>query len=725
MKKISLISCTLLALSVHAAVQAQEHRLAFSKAQQVEVFVDQAEGAAWCQEELALRFAFDLEQANLSAVESLLPKLGVLFGQQCPAAEKVTWQALNKNKDVQASGTASKQTAWLMNQERTEKIEQLAATVETTEVVAAAAVEQASTTTESVIAASAQEVAAPSKPVAEQTAAAKDIPVQDQTVTETEQLAAATVAQSALATEPASAVAADNAVEAAAAPTAEVQQASAVQKKSEAEVEQAVAATAEAVAVAEKPAEKTAATAKLAAETKATAEPEPEAVAAVEAKPESSTVFSVNGWQPKQLSAVLAQHQALRVITDQQGCKAFIRNDIDLGQQAFTVTSSGASCENGYLSGQGSVAITRSDGAQLGEFAGMFKNGLPFSHDLNLPVVDMDESGNAYLLLQQDTANQSYYLLQAQKASSTSWFDRSANISFWNIDAGNVYLLTDKKDAFRQADSIELAVLAPVANLAKSFADSKRYRLIAVTDFTEGIVNRYGSHWLYDVQVAQDRRNAAQWTYDPNRAKNYLFENEARAAREAQRIAEQQAREAQRKAQREAYERRLELDRIARQASRELDVYARLREDSRNPAELMASKLTDVSYSKVGYSRYASLLKGGEANFAQVVNIKNDKQGMFWADYPYNLAIDGLAAEVNLGKGWYLVGGQQKIDPAQQDDQGLPLTVVYPDYAFACEEKGCTDFFTPLNLARLEFNKPDWTPEQAEQQIADAQKVQE
>lgn len=724
MKKISLISCTLLALSIHASVQAQEHRLAFSKSQQVEVFVDQAEGANWCKEELALRFAFDLEQANLSAVENLLPKLGVLFSQQCPEAEKVTWQALNKNKDVQAEGTANKQAAWLMSQEHTDQV--IAA--------AEATAEQINAPAEPAIAASTQETVA-----ADDSTTTADSSVQDTAATEAEQLAVAAAEQVGAATQSAPATDGTATVETAAAPAAEIEEVSAAQKDVVAEVEQAAAATAEAVAVTEKPAEATEATettetteatettAKPEAETKATAAIEAEAgpVAVVEAKPEPAVLFSVNGWQPRESSDFLAEHQALRTITDQHGCKAFIRSDIDLGQQDYTVASSGASCENGYLNGEGSVVITRSDGAQIGEFSGVFKNGLPFSHDLNLPVVDMDESGNAYLLLQQDTANQSYYLLQAQKASNTAWFNQNANISYWNIDAGNVYLLTDKKDTFRQADSIELAVLAPVVDLVKNFGDRSRYRLIAVTDFTEGIVNRYGSHWLYDVQVTQDRRNAAQWTYDPSRAKNHLFENEARAAREAQYLAEQQAREAQRKAQREAYERKLELDRIARQASRELDIYARLREDSRNPSALIASKLTDVSYSKVGYSRYASLLKGGEADFAQVVNIKNDKKGMFWADYPYNLAIDGLGAEVDLGKGWYLVSGQQKIDIEQQDDQGLPLTVVYPDYAFACEEKGCTDFFTPLNLARLEFNKPDWTPEQAEQQIADAQKVQE
>ena len=72
MKKISILSVSLLALSIHATAQAQAHRLAFSQAQQVEVFVDQASESDWCKPELALRFAFDLEQANLRDRKSVV-----------------------------------------------------------------------------------------------------------------------------------------------------------------------------------------------------------------------------------------------------------------------------------------------------------------------------------------------------------------------------------------------------------------------------------------------------------------------------------------------------------------------------------------------------------------------------------------------------------------------------------------------------------------------------
>lgn len=73
----------LLALSVSAHGADQSHRLAYSKAENVEVFVDHLEAQPWCSATLNLRFAFTGE-ANIASVERLLPKLGGLFGAHAP-----------------------------------------------------------------------------------------------------------------------------------------------------------------------------------------------------------------------------------------------------------------------------------------------------------------------------------------------------------------------------------------------------------------------------------------------------------------------------------------------------------------------------------------------------------------------------------------------------------------------------------------------------------------
>ena len=670
MKKISILSVSLLALSIHATAQAQAHRLAFSQAQQVEVFVDQASESDWCKPELALRFAFDLEQANLSAVESLMPKLGVLFSQQCPSAEKVTWQAVNKTQAVQASGTSSKQTAWLMAQNPPAETTQVAAAPETAtpETTAAApAVAQAPV-----------DVPTPAEPVV------------------------------APATEPATVAATP---EAAAVPKAPAV-APADSSPASAPVAEpaAVAATPEAAAVpkapAAAPADSTLASAPAAEPAVVAATPEaataPEAPAAAPAARVEN--FAVNGWQPKDPSQFLTQHKTLKTLVDQQGCKSFIRSDADLGQQAYTVTSKGASCEKGYLNGQGSLTVTRSDGANIASYEAYFMHGLPVKTKTQLPLVDMDDEGHAYVLLEKDTPNQSYYLMKIVRNWSGSW----------EINSSTAYYLTNSKDIFRQAPSIEAVVLAPLGAIVKNFNRSS-YNVLAVTDFTEGVVNRKSTHWLYEVGVSKAWRSN-EWSFNPNNATNYLFRNEAREAQEAQR-----------KAEHEAYLARMELEKRARQAARELQSYENYRDQQRDVSELIASKLTDVSYSKVGYSGYQSMLKGREGDFSQIVHITDEKKDVFLADYPYPLAVNALdvTLDVELRKGWYVLRGKQKLDLEEQDSQGLPLTVVKPTYAFACENKGCDDFFTPLNLTRLEYNQPDWTPEYAQQQIKDAQEVQQ
>lgn len=681
MKKTSLISFTLLALSLHATAQAQEHRLAFSQAQQVEVFVDQADGSNWCKDELVLRFAFGLEHANLDAVENLLPKLGVLFSQQCPAAEKVTWQALNKDKDVQAAGTASKQTAWLMQQAPAVSVEQIAAAPEAVETAIAAV------------------------PILQNSAAQTELKP-EQAAQAATLVAAEKPAPAATVSQPVEQVAPAVTVSAAAASTPPVTVEAAVKQTAAPSV--AVVTAAPETAVTEVPATETA------ANSESTVAEEPVSAEVVATEPTAVEFFSVNGWQPKESSDFLASHEALRVLLDQQGCKAFLPVNADLGQQEFSVASTGATCENGFLNGKGRIAITRSDGARIAEFDGFFKHGLALNQHVDFPIVDMDEDGNAYVLLEKDTVTQSYYLMRTSKSRS----------GYWSVNDGTVYLLTNDKDTFRQADSIKAAVLVPVPAIAKNFSRNTRYTLAAVTDFTDGIVKRHSNSWLYEVSVTKPRRNSPEWTFNPNNATNYLFRNEAREAREAQQIAERKAKEAQRLAERKAYEERLALERAAQQASRELQAYEAYQENYRNLPELVESNLTNLSYSKIGYSSYQSVLQGREANFSQIVKISGEKKDLFWADYPYNLAVDALDTTDQLGKGWYLISGKQKIDAELKDDQGLPLTIVYPSYTFACAESGCTDFFTPLNLTRLEFSKPDWTPEQAEQYIADAQKGQ-
>lgn len=110
MHKVMLLS--LLALSVAAQAADSSHRLAYSKAENVEVFVDHPESQPWCSAALNLRFAFG-GSANMPTVERLLPKLGGLLNSQCPAANELSWRSLDQNAQLQAQGSASKAGGWV------------------------------------------------------------------------------------------------------------------------------------------------------------------------------------------------------------------------------------------------------------------------------------------------------------------------------------------------------------------------------------------------------------------------------------------------------------------------------------------------------------------------------------------------------------------------------------------------------------------------------------
>lgn len=108
MKRI--LTMSLLALAVSA--EAGTHRLAYSKAENVEVFAEHADGQPWCSPTLQLRFAFGSATPDAAAVGRLLPKLGGLIGNQCASATQLGWYSTNNAGQRLASGTATQASGW-------------------------------------------------------------------------------------------------------------------------------------------------------------------------------------------------------------------------------------------------------------------------------------------------------------------------------------------------------------------------------------------------------------------------------------------------------------------------------------------------------------------------------------------------------------------------------------------------------------------------------------
>lgn len=598
MHKVMLLS--LLALSVSAHGADQSHRLAYSKAENVEVFVDHSEAQPWCSATLNLRFAFTGE-ANTASVERLLPKLGGLFGAQCPAASELSWKSLNQNGQLQAQGSASKAAGW---------VAQIAQSAAPVAVVPA------------VVAETAPAVAAVAAP-------AVVPPVAAEPVAETPP------------------------------PTTPV-----------------VAATASAPAVVAAP-----------------------AVVSVEAEPVKAVApvivddFAVAGWKIPVESEVLAAATFLTVLQDQNGCKFRTSYKPEDTGAALSAQSAGITCgADGFASGTGELLLQRSDGVELKRFKGFFHKGFAISDGIaELPIVAFDDDGNLFMLLSSDPVSRVHYLLRASHSSYSGT---------WNMNSLLVVALTENVELFRQIESIRNTLFAPMAKLEKLRPREDYVQMYAMRDLVKGLKSERDS-WLYEVRLQRTYRSKL-WDFSPNNAENHLFNFERKQAQIARREAEQKAYEAQRQREQLGY-----------QAKEQLRVFQAMQEQSRNPQQLLASLIDDVSSDR----GYRALVRGQSADIRQVVHISGRDDNGWTLDYPYEAVLTAEQAEKDPDTGWYVIAGQASLDMSKRDQLDLPLTQIAATSLLACEEDGCSDFRDPLKLTRQRLKDAQWTPEEAKNQV--------
>lgn len=614
MHKVILLS--LLALSVSAHGADKSHRLAYSKAESVEVFVDHSEAQPWCSATLNLRFAFTGE-ANIASVERLLPKLGGLFGTQCPVASELSWKSLNQNGQLQAQGSASKAAGWVA------------------------------------------QIAQSSAPVA---------------------------AVPAVASEDAPAVAAP------------------------------VAATAPAEPVTPAPAATPVAAGTPVAASAPTPAPTPAIVAAPVVSAEVAPVqaaapvvdddFAVAGWKIPVESEVLAAATFLTVLQDQNGCKFRTSYKPEDAGAALSALSAGISCgADGFASGTGELLVQRSDGVELKRFKGFFHKGFAITDGIaELPIVAFDDDGNLFMLLSSDPVSRVHYLLRASHSSYSGT---------WNMSSMLVVALTENVELFRQIESIRSTLFAPMGKLEKLRPRESYVQMYAMRDLIKGLKGERDS-WLYEVQLQRSYRTKL-WDFSPNNAENHLFNFERKQAQIARQEAEQKAYEAQRQREQLGY-----------QAKEQLRIYQAIQEQGRNPQQLLASLVDDVSHG----SGYRALVRGQSADIRQVVHISGRDDNGWILDYPYEAVLTAEQAEKEPDTGWYVLAGQVSLDMSKRDQQDLPLTQIAATSLLACEEEGCSDFRDPLKLTRQRLNDAQWTPEEAKNQVRAAwpensQQVQE
>lgn len=429
--------------------------------------------------------------------------------------------------------------------------------------------------------------------------------------------------------------------------------------------------------------------------------------------------FAVGDWTPGDGSRTGALADALSEMTDQNGCRVLTRIDARTDMTYMTLKSDGLSCgANGYASGRGRLILERSDGVAIGRTGQLwFAGGIPFTQEVSATrLAAADKRHTLWLHLASDAETRTHYLLRAR---ATSY----GGIGAWQVDP-QIDAVTEQVDRFRQADAIRAAVDAALVALDAAGVDrAARANLLFASDFERGTVAGEADHLLYGISVwrGRDRRSKdwAPWQYNLQQANNYLFQRDARLARQKQ--MEEQRAEQQRvyAEQREAQRLRMERARLANEQRRNLQTYQQfVDEAARDPQRLRSRLESDIKYAPLSGGAYAGLVSGGKRKIQRIVRVDGSDGDDAEVDWPYAMRLVGQRA---LESGWYRVEGEVTLDVTRRDDEGLPLTLLAVQSAMPCKNEGCTDLLDPLAVTRMTLGQPDWTPEAAQ---ADLQRTQ-
>ncbi|PWF25364.1 hypothetical protein [Corticimicrobacter populi] len=643
------------------AQQQQDYRLAYSKAEDIELFVEGAGQDTWCMPQLKLR-AMHGAHSGQENLARLMPKLGALLAQQCPQAQRADWRSLDPAGKLIANGHSLASSGW-----------QLVAAAPAPQQQAVASSEPANTQSDGSVAVTTSESGSEA---GSSDAVSTTGTVQDQApVTAAESITAAPAA----------------------------------------DASPAPATTPEPAPVAAQP------VTEVAVEPPVTETPPAEVVASTSSsQPSGLAAFAVGGWQPPTGAQQQALHATLDTMQDQNGCKIVSR--FNLGDQAayMTLQSEGLTCgADGFAQGKGRLRIERTDGALIARTGDIwFSHGIPFSRSVErLSVADIAavdaEKQRLWFGLGSDRATDSHYFLRTQLG-----YERQ--IGIWQVDP-RIDVLTGNTAVFRQADQIRLAMDKALGMLQAQAMPDAYQASVMFTDQPESglfVGSDYGAqeHQLY--QLSASRRHnwrtgqgQGAWQYDLRQANNLLFRREARQAEEQRREEQQRAQELRVEQYRQAS---LERERLA-----QYDALESL--SSEGPAALRKHVERDISYRPDAAGSYSRLLQGGEQPLVRIVRVDDSDGKDAVVDWPYPMRLSGLEA---LEEGWYWVSGTQRLDTARRDDDGLPMTIVTvaEGLAMPCKEAGCADLVNPLAIARIQFGQPDWTPEAARQLVENAPK---
>lgn len=555
-----------------AQVEAAEHRLAFSKSAELEVFVEHADGQPWCSEALKLRFQGN-GASREEQVSRIMPKLGVLLGRECPQAKSASWTSINASGDSIANGQASAEGQWQLEIASGYGSEP---TAQAPSVAAARPPQQNDSTPAQQESGKQAPASAQVQPAAADTAAAKP---------------ASPVTAKAAPEEPAQTQASVN-------PPAPQAETPAV-LQSDQPVAQA--------ALPQAPRE----------EAKAQPETEPADVSGVD--------LVINGWHPRPSIEAIRETEFSLPIKDQNGCIFNTDYQFRVDPEFLRGQSENLNCNRfGLVEGKGSFRISRTDGRLLGTVKANFSYGIPFSDGEPLFSIQKITPQFLYAHLGADPVNRVHYLLQLPRHSQ----------GVWNLRQADLLALTDNLDLFRDAQRIEQVIRRGTALIPTRTDLHANISFLALTSLESHFAGKHfdKEQWLYSTRIRRNR-NSEDWAFNLQQADNYLFEREYRAAEQARR--EQERLEQERKmAEKLARQQRiLQLKQQSWAEQRNLDLFEDLAEQP--PLERRNDWIREVRYRFLKSSSYTRLLQGDEQEWQQIVHLDDKDDGIWTLDYPY------------------------------------------------------------------------------------------
>ena len=669
-----IVTVALLATSV--PVGAESYRLAFSRAENVEIFVEHAAGAAWCSPRLEVRAVYG-GAPDQEALARLFPKLGALLDAQCPAAGMIEWVSTTADGRMVAQGTSAKAELWALR-------------------TSPAAVAEAD---------------AGLPPAAGTVASAPSTPPQPMLAVPQapERVASSLASAPAAPVEAAVNAAVEPAVTGPATPAVAPPEPAAPQ--AQAPLAQATPAQAPVTAV-------------VPSSPEAPAAPTGGVVATEVPRPAQTPVadFVINGWKPTDEAVAREAASFLTELEDQNGCRMVTRFDRPLDLQYLSLRSEGLECDaGGYLSGRGRVALERSDGAIVARTGQLwFAGGLAFNQEVGRArIAASDAQRNLWLYLGSDAETRTHFMLRARPGSQGA-------LGIWVIDP-QVDAVTEQDARFREAQHIREAISAALSALeASAMPGAASARILFSSDFQRGTVAGDQNHLAYMINASRrvDRRTrqgTGEWQFNLQQGANYVFQRDARLAQQKR---AEEAREAQRvrmEQQQEAQRRQREIAQQINQEQRSLQTYRQFVDEAgRDPDGLLSRIESDIGYEPFSGGAYAQLVGGGESRISRIVRVDGRDGDDAKVAWPYEMRVVGRR---DLAGGWYRVQGTVTLDAKRRDGDDLPLTLVSvaDGGVQQCTQAGCEDLATPLSLTRMTLGVPDWTPEAAEARIRELQ----